>query len=146
MFTISLFTTRFFTVHNTTCTTSWKKDSYVIAKDLYARIWRLRLIFYNWFFSSLTVVFKGCMVRDMGTHRSPPTRVLEVPVKWTRPARSPTDLQVDPETLSTAPATLEDLMRPYQNPGRPAGLVAQVSPLRRGTTPPVGPPIAGFTL
>jgi hypothetical protein len=30
----------------------------------------------------------------MGTHVSPPTRVLEVPVKWTQPARSPADLQV----------------------------------------------------
>jgi hypothetical protein len=82
----------------------------------------------------------------MGTHGSPPTRVLEVPVKWTRHVRSPTDLQVDPETLSTTPATLEDLERTYPNPGRPVGLVAQVSPLGRGTTPPVGPQIAGFTL
>jgi hypothetical protein len=37
----------------------------------------------------------------MGTHGSPQTRVLEVPDKWIRPVRSPTDLQVDPETLST---------------------------------------------
>jgi hypothetical protein len=49
---------------------------------------------------------------DMGTHGSPPTRVPEVPVKWTRPAKSPADLQVGPETLSTIPATLEDLRRP----------------------------------
>jgi hypothetical protein len=48
-------------------------------------------------------------VTDKGTHGSPPTRVLEVPVKWTRPARSPTDLQVGPKTLSTILATLEDL-------------------------------------
>jgi hypothetical protein len=47
--------------------------------------------------------------RDMVTHGSPPTRVLEVPVKWTRPAKSPTDLQVGPETLSTTLVTLEDL-------------------------------------
>jgi hypothetical protein len=66
----------------------------------------------------------------MGTHWSPPTRVLEVPVKWTRPVRSPTDLQVDIETISTTLAILEDLRRPYLNPERPAGLVAQVSPLR----------------
>jgi hypothetical protein len=37
----------------------------------------------------------------MGTYGSPPTRVSEVPVKWIRPARSPADLQVGPETLST---------------------------------------------
>jgi hypothetical protein len=47
----------------------------------------------------------------MGTNRSPPSRVLEVPVKWTRSARSPADLQVGPETLSTTTATLEDLGR-----------------------------------
>jgi hypothetical protein len=46
-------------------------------------------------------------VRDMGAHGSPLTRVLEVFVKWTRPARSPADLQVGPETLSTIPTTLE---------------------------------------
>jgi hypothetical protein len=45
----------------------------------------------------------------MGTHGSPPTSVPEVPVKWARPTRSLTNLQVDPETLSTIPATLEDL-------------------------------------
>jgi hypothetical protein len=49
----------------------------------------------------------------MGTHGSPPTSVPEVPVKWTRPARSPVDLQVGPETLYTISATLEDLGRPY---------------------------------
>jgi hypothetical protein len=68
----------------------------------------------------------------MGTHGSPPTRVPEVPVKWTRPARSPADLQVGPETLSTIPATLEDLGRPYPDSGRHVGLVAQASPLDRG--------------
>jgi hypothetical protein len=68
----------------------------------------------------------------MGTHGSPPTRVLEVPVKWTQPDRSPTDLQVGPETLSTTPTTLEDLGRPHLNSGRPVGLVAQVSLLYRG--------------
>jgi hypothetical protein len=45
----------------------------------------------------------------MGTYGSPPARVLEVPIKWTRPARSHADLQVGPETLSTIPTTLEDL-------------------------------------
>jgi hypothetical protein len=34
----------------------------------------------------------------MGTHESPPTRVLEVPVGWTRHAKSQVDLQVGPET------------------------------------------------
>jgi hypothetical protein len=48
-------------------------------------------------------------LRDMGTHGSPPTRIPEVPVKWTQPARSPADLQVGPETLSTIPVTLEYL-------------------------------------
>jgi hypothetical protein len=38
-----------------------KKDSYVIKKDLYVRIQRLRLILYDWFFSCHTVVFKGRM-------------------------------------------------------------------------------------
>jgi hypothetical protein len=45
------------------------------------------------------------MVRDMGTHGSPPTRVLEIHVKWARPARSLTDLQV--------------ARRPYLKPRRP---------------------------
>jgi hypothetical protein len=85
-------------------------------------------------------------LRDMGTHGSPPTRVLEVPVKWTQPARSPADLQVDPEILFTIPVTLEDLRRPHPDFGRPAGLVAQVSPLDRGAPPPVGPRIAGSFL
>jgi hypothetical protein len=65
---------------------------------------------------------------DMGTHGSPPTRVPEVPVKRTRPARSPTDLQVGPETLSTIPATLEDLRRPYPDHRRPARLAEQAFP------------------
>jgi hypothetical protein len=85
-------------------------------------------------------------LRDMGTHGSPQTRVLEVPVKWTRPARSPANLQVGPETLSTIPMTLEDLRRPHPDSGRPAGLVAQASPLDRSMTPPVGPWIAGSAL
>jgi hypothetical protein len=49
-------------------------------------------------------------LRDMGTHGSPTTRVSEVPVKWTRPARSPADLQVGTETLSTTPVILDDLI------------------------------------
>jgi hypothetical protein len=64
----------------------------------------------------------------MDTHESPPTRVPEVPVKWTRPARSPADLQGCPETLSTILVTLEDLGRPDPDRGRPAGLVEQASP------------------
>jgi hypothetical protein len=79
----------------------------------------------------------------MGTYRFPPTRVLEVPVKWTRPVRSPADLQVGLETTS---ATLEGSRRPYPDPGGSAGLEAQDFPLGRGSTPPVGPWIAGFTL
>jgi hypothetical protein len=47
----------------------------------------------------------------MGTYGSPTTRVPEVSVKWTRPARSPADLQVGPETLSTTTATLNDLIQ-----------------------------------
>jgi hypothetical protein len=38
-----------------------KKDLYVIEKDLYVRIRRLRLILYGWFFSCRTIVFKGRM-------------------------------------------------------------------------------------
>jgi hypothetical protein len=41
-------------------------------------------------------------LRDMGTYGYPPTRVPEVPVKWTRPVRSPANLQ-GPKTLSTTP-------------------------------------------
>jgi hypothetical protein len=85
-------------------------------------------------------------MRDMGTHGSPPTRVLEVPAKWTRPVKSPTDLQVDPKTLSTIPATLEDPGRPYPDPERLTGLAAQGSPLGCGMAPPVSPQIAGFAL
>jgi hypothetical protein len=77
------------------------------------------------------------LVRDMGTHGSPPTRVLEVPAKWTWPFRSSVDLQVGPETLSTTPATLEDSRTPYPDPGGSAGLAAQDSFAGRGTTPPV---------
>jgi hypothetical protein len=73
-------------------------------------------------------------LRDMGTHGSPPTRVPEVPVKWTQPAKSPANLQVGPETLSTILATSEDLGRPHPDFGRPAGLVAQASPLDRGAS------------
>jgi hypothetical protein len=47
----------------------------------------------------------------MGTHGSPPTKVPKVPVKWTRPARSPADLQVGPKTLSTTPMTFDDLIQ-----------------------------------
>jgi hypothetical protein len=64
----------------------------------------------------------------MGTHGSPPTRVPEVPVKWTRPAKSPADLQVAPETLPIIPATPEDLGRPDPDRRRPVGLVEQDSP------------------
>jgi hypothetical protein len=64
----------------------------------------------------------------MGTHGSQPTRVPEVLVKWTQPARSPADLQVGPETLSTISATLEDLGRPYPDRRGPARLVEQASP------------------
>jgi hypothetical protein len=85
-------------------------------------------------------------LRDMGTHKSPPTRVLEVPVKWTRPARSPIDLQMDPEALFTIPTTLEDLGQPHLNSGRPAGLVPQASPLDHGSTPLVGLWIEGSSL
>jgi hypothetical protein len=60
-------------------------------------------------------------------------------------SRSPTDLQVNPETLSTTLATLENPGRPYPDPRGPA-LAAQGSPLGRGTAPPVGPQIAGFAL
>jgi hypothetical protein len=74
---------------------------------------------------------KNSILRDMGTHGSPPTRVPEVPVKWTRPARSPADLQVGSNTLSTILATLEDHRRPHPDFGRLAGLETQVSPLDR---------------
>jgi hypothetical protein len=84
--------------------------------------------------------------RDMGTHGSPPTRVPELPVKWTWPVRSPTNLQLGLETLSTTPATLEDSRRPHLDLGGSAELVAQASPPGRGSTPLVGPQIVGFIL
>jgi hypothetical protein len=82
----------------------------------------------------------------MGTYGSPPTRVLEVPVKWTRPARSSADMQVGLKTLSTVPATLEDLGRPYPDHGRPARLAGQVSPHITLAAPPVDPRIARSSL
>jgi hypothetical protein len=85
-------------------------------------------------------------LKDMGTHGSPPTRVLEVLVKWTQPTRSPTDLQVSLDTLSTIPVTLEDLRRPYPDSRRHVGLMEQASPLDRGVAPPIGPRIAGSSL
>jgi hypothetical protein len=85
-------------------------------------------------------------MRDMGTHGSPPTRVPEVSAKWTRPTRSPADLQVGPKTLSTTPTTLEDSRRPYPDSGGSVGLGAQGELLDHGLTPPVGLQIAGFTL
>jgi hypothetical protein len=60
--------------------------------------------------------------------------------------QAPANLQVDPETLSTIPMTLEDLGRLHPDSERPAGLVARVSPLGRGEAPPVGPRIAGSSL
>jgi hypothetical protein len=85
-------------------------------------------------------------LRDMGTHGSPPTRVPELPVKWTWPVRSPTNLQLGLETLSTTPATLEYSRRPHLDLGGSAELVAQASPPGRGSTPLVGPQIVGFIL
>jgi hypothetical protein len=81
-------------------------------------------------------------VRDMGTRGSPPTRVPGVPLKWTRPARSPADLQVGLETLSTTPVTLDDYKRPYPDTGGSVRLVAQDSFAGRGSVLPVGPQIA----
>jgi hypothetical protein len=75
----------------------------------------------------------------MGTHGSPPTRVLEVSVKWTRPARSPVDLQVGLDTLSTVPATLENLGQPYPDRRRLARHAGQASPYIMVAVPPVQP-------
>jgi hypothetical protein len=60
--------------------------------------------------------------------------------------QKPADLQVGLETLSTTPTTLEDLGRLHPDSGRPAGLVAQASPLDGGAAPPVGLRIAGSSL
>jgi hypothetical protein len=65
---------------------------------------------------------------------------------WTQPIRSPTDLQVGPETLSATLTTLEDSRRPYPDLGGSAGLGVEDMLLGRGSTPPVGPQIVGFTL
>jgi hypothetical protein len=80
----------------------------------------------------------------MGSHGSPPTRVPKVPVKWTRPVRSPTNLQVGLKTLSTTPVTLEDSRRPYPDLGGSAGLGAQGELQDRGLAPPIGTQIAGY--
>jgi hypothetical protein len=57
----------------------------------------------------------------MGTHWFPPTRVPEVPVKWTQPTRSPVELQVgqEPYPQSQRPwKTADDLIRtPEDLPG-----------------------------
>jgi hypothetical protein len=74
----------------------------------------------------------------MGTHGSPPTRSRRSLSSGPDRPQAPADLQVDPETLSTIPMTLEDHGRPHPDPERPAGLVAQVSPLDRSEAPPVG--------
>jgi hypothetical protein len=71
-------------------------------------------------------------LRDMGTHGSPPIRVPKVPAKWTRPAKSPTDLQVGPITLSTDPTTLEDSEQPY--PDSHAWSARHATRLRPGAT------------
>jgi hypothetical protein len=52
---------RYFTTHNATCTTDWKKALYVMEKDLYVRILHLRLILHYRFFSCSTVIFIGRM-------------------------------------------------------------------------------------
>jgi hypothetical protein len=69
---------------------------------------------------STSTTLELAALRDMGTHDSPPTRAPDVPVMWTRPVRSPTDLQVDPETLFATPTTLEDSRRPYIDPRGPS--------------------------
>jgi hypothetical protein len=50
-------------------------------------------------------------VRDMSTHGSPPTRVPEVPVKWTRPARSPARPTSRPGDLTHNPGNLGRLQK-----------------------------------
>jgi hypothetical protein len=57
----------------------------------------------------------------MGTHGSPPTRVLEVPVKWARPARSSADLpeaQLTWQKLSRPASGTGDLIRSPGDLGR----------------------------
>jgi hypothetical protein len=83
----------------------------------------------------LNPILSNASVRDMATHGSPPTEVPEVPNQVDPTCQKPADLQVGPETLSTIPATLEDLGRPHPDSGRPTRLVAQVSPLDRGAAP-----------
>jgi hypothetical protein len=78
----------------------------------------------------------------MGPYRPGSWRSL----KWIRPVRSPIDMQVGSETLSTSPTSLEDLGRPHPDHGRPPGIVAQASPLGCVTAPPVGPRVAGSAL
>jgi hypothetical protein len=80
-------------------------------------------------------------VRDFPTDQGP-----EVPVKWTWPARNPTDLQLVPETLSATPVTMEDSRRSYPDPGGSAGLGAQGTLLGCGSAPPIGLKIVGFLL
>jgi hypothetical protein len=79
----------------------------------------------------------------MGPHRPESWRSLPCGLDL---SEAPTDLQVGPKTLYTTPVTLEDPWRPYPDLGRPAWLVAQISPLGRGTALPVGPRITGSAL
>jgi hypothetical protein len=86
------------------------------------------------------------LLRDMGTHGSPLTRVLEAPVKWTRLGRSTTDLRVGPMTLSISLATLEEYRRPYPDPEGSTGLGVQGRLPDHGLALPVGPQIARYPL
>jgi hypothetical protein len=93
---------------------------FVVRVVLQGDVWLFHLGVIGWILLS--------PLRDMGTHGSPLIRIPEVLVKWTQPARSPADLQMGPETLSTIPATSKDLGRPHPDFGRPVGLVAQAPP------------------
>jgi hypothetical protein len=48
---------------------------------------------------------------DMGTPRSPPTRLTAIPDKWVRPTRRPADLLVGPTDLVGSP---HDLLKTFQ--------------------------------
>jgi hypothetical protein len=67
-------------------------------------------------------------IKRHGYPWAPTDQGLGGPRQVTQPAKSPTDLQVGPETLSTTLTTLEELGRSHLDSGRPAGLVAQASP------------------
>jgi hypothetical protein len=76
--------------------------------------WVLQASHFSWVFFRVHVLHKINIVvfsvRDMGTHGSPPTRVLEVPDKWVQHVRWSVDPHVGPEDHIDNP---EDVLKTW---------------------------------